>query len=112
MSLPRRDVTATNHYASGRVWECVGYTTNGEADDWGWGVAAAVSLTIEVGSSSDGFWPPPSRVLPIAKESSAFPARYAAWSVGPMLQIDTVSIDPHEDGTGGTITLAMQNNAG
>ena len=27
-----------------------------------------------------------------------------------MLQIDTVSIDPHEDGTGGTITLAMQNN--
>ena len=54
----------------------------------------------------------PSRVLPIAKESSAFPARYAAWSVGPMLQIDTVSIDPHEDGTGGTITLAMQNNAG
>jgi hypothetical protein len=29
-----------------------------------------------------------------------------------MLQIDTVSIDPHEDGTGGTITLAMQNNAG
>ena len=29
------------------MWESVGYTTNGEADDWGWGVAAAVSLIIE-----------------------------------------------------------------
>ena len=57
------EMAATNHYASGRAWESVGYTTNGEADDWGWGEARAVSMTIEVGSSKDGFWPPPSRVL-------------------------------------------------
>lgn len=37
-----------NKYASGRAWESVGYTTNGEADDWGWGEENAVSLTIEV----------------------------------------------------------------
>ena len=30
-------MTALNGYASGRAWEVVGYTTNGEADDWGWG---------------------------------------------------------------------------
>jgi hypothetical protein len=42
-------MSATIHYASGRALESVGYTTNGEADDWRWGVVAAVSLTIEVG---------------------------------------------------------------
>ena len=31
------EMTSRNHYASGRAWEVVGYTTNGEADDWGWG---------------------------------------------------------------------------
>ena len=44
------EMAATNHYAAGRAWESVGYTTNGEADDWGWGDIKAVSLTIEVGS--------------------------------------------------------------
>ena len=43
------EMAATNHYASGRAWESVGYTTNGEADDWGWGDMHAASLTIEVG---------------------------------------------------------------
>ena len=52
-----------------RAWESVGYMTNGEADDWGWGEEHAVSLTLEVGSSKDSFWPSPSRVGPIAAET-------------------------------------------
>ena len=44
-------MAVTNRYASGRAWESVGYTTNGEADDWGWGAEGAVSLTIEVGGT-------------------------------------------------------------
>ena len=103
------EMAATNHYASGRAWESVGYTTNGEADDWGWGEAHAVSLTVEVGSSSDSFWPTPSRILPIAKES-ALPARYAAWAAGAMMQLDDVSITSNADGLSGSIVLTIQNN--
>ena len=62
-------MTATNGYAYGRAWESVGYMTNGEADDWGWGEEHAVSLTLEVGSSKDSFWPAPSRIAPIAAET-------------------------------------------
>jgi len=103
------EMAATNHYASGRAWESVGYTTNGEADDWGWGDAGAVSLTIEVGSSQDGFWPSPARILPIARES-AFPARYAAWAAGPVMQLDSISVEANEQGDAGELTLTMQNN--
>jgi len=103
------EMAASNHYASGRAWESVGYTTNGEADDWGWGDAKAVSVTVEVGSSSDGFWPPPSRIRSIAEES-AWPARYMAWASGPMLQIDTTTIVPDESMTSGELRVVMQNN--
>ena len=102
-------MAATNHYASGRAWESVGYTTNGEADDWGWGDERVVSVTIEVGASSDGFWPSPSRILPIAKES-AWPARYLAMAVGPMLQVDTVGVTAEPSGTAAAVRLALQNN--
>ena len=103
------EMAASNHYASGRAWESVGYTTNGEADDWGWGEHHAVSLTIEVGSSDDGFWPSPSRILPIAQES-AWPAHYLAWSVGPMLQLDSLGVTLDSSGKGGQLKLQLQNN--
>lgn len=103
------EMAAANHYASGRAWESVGYTTNGEADDWGWGELHAVSVTIEVGASSDGFWPPPNRILPIAQES-AWPAKYLAMASGPMLQLDAVKITPVEDGRSATVMLVVQNN--
>jgi hypothetical protein len=104
------EMAASNHYASGRAWESVGYTTNGEADDWGWGDHQAVSVTIEVGSSSDGFWPPPSRILPIAMES-AWPTHYLAWASGPMLQLDTLALTPLEgEGGGALLKLGLQNN--
>ena len=103
------EMAATNHYASGRAWESVGYTTNGEADDWGWGDVHAVSVTIEVGSSSDGFWPPPSRILPIASES-VWPAHYLAWASGPMLQLDGVQILPNDDRVSAELRLTLQNN--
>ena len=103
------EMAATNHYAAGRAWESVGYTTNGEADDWGWGDEHAVSLTIEVGNSRDGFWPQPGRILPIAQES-VWPAKYLAWAAGPMLQLDTVNTVPVGDGPAADVTLTFQNN--
>ena len=37
--------------------ETVGYTVNGEADDWFYGQEGIFAYTPEVGNSNDGFWP-------------------------------------------------------
>jgi len=102
------EMTTRNHYASGRAWESVGYTTNGEADDWGWGAERIASFTIEVGSSSDGFWPRPNRIDPIAAES-VWPAVYLWTAVGPQLQIDTISF-VHTPNPNSHVQLHIQNN--
>ena len=47
-------MTARDGYASGRAWEVVGYTTNGEADDWGWGDEGVYSFTLEARSVAGG----------------------------------------------------------
>ena len=49
------------------------YEVNGEFNDWCYGETVLkprlYSWTPEVGSDSDGFWPAPSRIVPLAKES-------------------------------------------
>jgi hypothetical protein len=86
-------MSVRNHYAVGRAWESVGYPVNGEADDWSYGTHGAVSMTIEVGNSRDSFWPPPSRILPLAQES-LWPATYLAWAAGPHLQLASLRLEP------------------
>ena len=86
-------MSARNHYAVGRAWESVGYTSNGEADDWGYAEGRSVSVTVEVGNSRDSFWPSPSRILPIANEN-VWPARYLAWATGPQLLLSSLRVTP------------------
>lgn len=61
----------------------------------------------QVGTSRDGFWPAPSRILPIASEN-VWPAHYLAWAVGPMLQLDSLAIS--QSGGQTAIVLFVQNN--
>jgi len=103
------EMTARNHYASGRAWEVVGYTTNGEADDWGWGAEKVPSFTLEVGSSRDGFWPSPSRIAPIAEES-IWPATYLLAAAGPQMQLDSLSVVKAVSATSAELQLTLQNN--
>jgi hypothetical protein len=70
-------------YRMGTPWEIL-YNTNGGSFDWEYGDTTLhrkmYSLTTEVGNSDDGFWPPPSRILPLCLENLAanlFFARYA-----------------------------------
>jgi hypothetical protein len=53
--------------------QTVGYLVNGGSDDWFYGdqvnKAKVYSFTPEVGSSSDGFWPSPDRIIPLAAEN-------------------------------------------
>lgn len=60
-----------NGYAPGPGWGL--YVTNGDSDDWGYGEQTTKDLvfafTPEVGSSSDGFWPSTSRIVPMCQEN-------------------------------------------
>jgi hypothetical protein len=61
-----------NGYSCGTAWELL-YNTNGDAVDWGHGAisehARIVSITTEVGSGSDGFWPAESRIPALVAEN-------------------------------------------
>ncbi|MFZ1683161.1 MAG: dockerin type I domain-containing protein, partial [Candidatus Zixiibacteriota bacterium] len=64
-------LTKDNHYSPGVSWTL--YPTNGDADDWVWGDTLSkpriVTLTTEIGSSSDGFWPAALRIPVLESEN-------------------------------------------
>lgn len=78
------DLCRHNFYKSGTDLETVGYSTNGSSDDWMYGETVTKPLmfafTPEMGDAIDGFWPAPSRILPLCQESNFMNltlARYA-----------------------------------
>lgn len=68
-----RIMTKENHYNYGTGDQTVGYLTNGDSDDWMYGEQDTknkiLSMTPEVGLPDDGFWPAPSRIVPLCKEN-------------------------------------------
>jgi len=67
------DMTQFNNYTYGTANQTVGYLVNGEANDWFYGEQVGrdktYAFTPEVGSFSDNFWPPQSRIFPLAQEN-------------------------------------------
>jgi len=63
-----QDMTQYNNYEWGTGTELL-YPVNGEACDWMYGVHGIFAYTPEVGSYNDGFWPPSSRIVPLAEEN-------------------------------------------
>ncbi len=67
------DMTQFNNYVEGTANQTVGYTVNGEANDWLYGEQTqkgkVFGFTTEVGTGSDGFWPSQSRIIPLADEN-------------------------------------------
>ena len=78
------DMTRFNNYTTGQA-PVILYDVNGSTDDWMYGEQTTkpkiLSLTPEVGSSSDGFWPPQSRIFPLAQEN-LWPNLYYTWVAG------------------------------
>ncbi len=76
-------LTKDNNYSSGTVFETLSYFANGGSCDWMYGDTAHTkifSFTPEVGFADDGFWPAPSRIIPLSEENIApnlFLAKYA-----------------------------------
>ncbi len=66
------DMSRYNGYTYG-ISEDIIYLVNGDADDWMYGEQTEknkiISMTFEIGSGSDGFWPPQSRIYPLAEEN-------------------------------------------
>lgn len=72
-------LTQYNGYNPGIGWTL--YPTNGDSDDWAWGDTLSkpriISITVEIGSYYDGFWPEPSRI-PTLCEENLFPNLFLA----------------------------------
>ncbi|MBK6766332.1 MAG: hypothetical protein IPG71_08445 [bacterium] len=96
-------------YSVGPAWQLL-YDVNGDCNDWCYGEQSTknkiYSFTTEVGGPSDGFWPLPTRINPLAQENlpaNMFVARYAINLVPPDYQIKKISQDQIEqsgDGDG------------
>ena len=89
-----------NGYEPGIGWTL--YPTNGGADDWAWGDTLSkppiISVTAEIGSYTDGFWPDPARI-PTLCEENVWPNLYMAkiadnpFKIGPPLRPSIESPD-------------------
>jgi len=62
-------LTKEDLFINGTCDQTLGYITNGDADDWMYGEQVTknkiYAFTPEVGEGGDGFWPLPSRILPL-----------------------------------------------
>ncbi|MGB0953053.1 MAG: M14 family metallopeptidase, partial [Planctomycetota bacterium] len=59
--------TADNGWPRGTIWEVL-YIANGGSVDFHYGTFGTLAFTPEIGSSSDGFWPAPSRIPALYQE--------------------------------------------
>ena len=62
-------LTKLNGYVYGLGEETVGYVTNGDSDDWMYGVRDIIAMTPEVGDPEDGFYPLEERVIPLCQST-------------------------------------------
>ena len=60
------------------------YLANGVTDDYDHGVKGTIAFTPEIGNDSDGFWPPTSRIVPLAQITEPGFLR-TAWAAGAYL---------------------------
>ena len=90
------DMTGFNSYSQGTDQETVGYSTRGNSDDYLYDGDIALNggkifaMTPEVGTGSDGFWPPQSRIFPLAEENIA-PNLYYAWVAGGYVSLENTN---------------------
>ena len=104
------EMTHYNGYAVGTGFEVIGYTVNGDAVDWSYGDQGLIAYTPEVGSSSQGFWPPENHVETLCQEQ-VHPNKIFAFVAGSDFMIGDENIDDSvvEPGTVVTLEIEIQN---
>ena len=67
------EITRYNNYHVGTTNQTLFYLVNGDSDDWMYGEqvskAKIYSMTPEIGSNVDGFWPAANRIIPLSNEN-------------------------------------------
>ncbi|MCS7052731.1 MAG: M14 family zinc carboxypeptidase [Ignavibacterium sp.] len=103
------DMVAFNGYQNGRP-PAILYEVNGATDDWMYGEQVAkpkiISMTPEVGSSSDGFWPQQSRIFPLAMENLR-PNLYITWVAGGYVSIINPSFSQQYFNPGDIVQISV-----
>lgn len=86
--------TGANGYLSGQGPRIL-YPVSGEFNDWCYGDTLlkprAYTWTPEVGGPFDGFWPAPSRIVPLAEENLRG-CYYVASIAGPYVRVESASL--------------------
>lgn len=108
-----QDMAMNNHYTMGRSNQTVAYGVRGVTDDWYYHDSAhskAFSMTPEVGSGSDGFWPPQTRILPLAKLTLSQNI-YFAMACGPYVAPAKTKLDKeyYQQGEQGSLRVHFKN---
>lgn len=103
------EMTQFNNYTWGISSDII-YSVNGDSDDWMYGEQSEknkmIIMTPEVGSSSDGFWPPQSRILPLAEEN-VFPNLYIAWAAGDFVKVENYGLSKEYVNPGENVKLGI-----
>jgi len=92
-------LTKDNAYSYGTVFETLSYFANGGSCDWMYGDTShkkIISFTPEVGFANDGFWPAPSRIVPLSEENIApnlFLAKYGVNGLDVIKKDTSISND-------------------
>ncbi|MCX7611318.1 MAG: M14 family zinc carboxypeptidase [Ignavibacterium sp.] len=106
------DMCAYNGYTHGNSYQILGYNSNGSVRDWMYGEQTtkqkAFGYTVEIGSSSDGFWPPTNRIFPLA-QGMLKPCLYNAWVAGEYISLGTYSFSQQYFNPGDVVQLTIQN---
>ena len=105
-------LTEHNYYPYGTGGFTIGYTTNGDSDDWMYGDTEMkpriFAMTPEVGSADDGFWPLPSRIPTLADANLEANLRFVRCA-GPYFAIDSREVDPIVDGDTWKVNVLLVN---
>lgn len=106
------EITKVNRYSGGRDLQTVGYSVRGASDDWMYGESDGhgkiMTMTPEVGTVTDTFWPSADRIIPQGVENLSTNLQ-TAWSAETNLRpVQTFLTESQQ--TGRTrINIEVQN---
>lgn len=102
------DMAALNGYSYGNSSDILGYPSNGSVRDWLYGEQVIKNkiygYTIEIGNSSDNFWPPQSRIFPIG-QLNVLTNMYQAWVAGEYVALQNPNFQQQYFSPGDNVEL-------
>ncbi len=102
------DMAALNGYSYGNSSDILGYPSNGSVRDWLYGEQVLKNkifgYTIEIGNYSDNFWPPQSRIFPIAQQNVPVNL-YQAWVAGEYVALQNPNFQQQYFNPGDNVDL-------